>query len=83
MAYHKDTFCLVVLGAAFFAMDPGLQRKFIPVGREWSASVSDAAVSSLPVARDLFLNGTLVRVETSATGGESAVFRIDARGRVS
>jgi hypothetical protein len=57
--------------------------EFIPVGREWSASVSDPAVSSLPVARDLYLNGSMIRVETFATGGESGVFRIDARGRVS
>ena len=54
----------------------------IPVDREWSASVTDAAVSSLPVARDLYLNGTRIRVEDYANGAESGVFRIDAQGRV-
>ena len=55
----------------------------IPVGREWSASVSDPEVSGLPVARDLYLNGTLVQVETFPSGGESGIFRIDAQGHVS
>jgi hypothetical protein len=54
----------------------------IPVDREWSASVTDAAVSSLPVARDLYLNGTRVRVQDYANGAESGVFGIDALGRV-
>lgn len=62
---------------------PSPRFEAIPVGRDWSASVSDPAVSGFPVARDLFLNGTRVRVETFATGGESGIFRIDARGRVS
>ena len=62
---------------------PAPRFESIPVGREWSASVSDPAVSIFPVARDLYLNGTLIRVETFATGGESGSFRIDARGRVS
>lgn len=73
---------LELVGPTTFAC-PAPRFESIPVGREWSASVSDPAVSSLPVARDLYLNGTLVRVETFATGGESGVFRIDARARVS
>ena len=83
--YNRTSPRLCVLervGPTTFAC-PAPRFEAIPVGREWSASVSDAAVSSLPVARDLYLNGTLVRVETFATGGESGVFRIDARGRVS
>lgn len=54
----------------------------IPVDREWSASVTDTAVSSLPVARDLYLNGTRIRVEDYANGAESGVFQVDAQGRV-
>lgn len=54
----------------------------IPVDHEWSASVADTAVSSFPVARDLYLNGALVRVETFPTGGESGAFRLDADGHV-
>lgn len=54
----------------------------IPVDREWSASVTDTAVSSLPVARDLYLNGTRIRVEDYANGAESGVFVVDAQGRV-
>lgn len=70
------------VGPTTFAC-PAPRFEGIPVGRDWSASVSDPAVSSFPVARDLYLNGTLIRVETFANGGESGAFRIDARGRVS
>jgi hypothetical protein len=61
---------------------PAPRFEAIPVDREWSASVTDAAVSSLPVARDLYLNGTRIRVQDYANGAESGVFRIDALGRV-
>jgi hypothetical protein len=44
--------------------------------------VTDAAVSGLPVARDLYLNGTRIRVQDYANGTEAGVFRIDALGRV-
>ncbi|WP_291986134.1 hypothetical protein [Luteitalea sp.] len=57
--------------------------EFIPVDRDWTASVSDPAVSSLPVASDLYLNLTRIRVITYSNGAQSGVFRIDAHGHVS
>ena len=83
--YDRTSARLCVLerhGASTFVC-PAPRFEAIPVGRQWSASVSDAAVSGMPVARDLYLNGTLVRVETFPTGGESGIFRIDAQGHVS
>ncbi len=69
-------------GATTFVC-PGPRFEAIPTGREWSAVVTDAAVSALPVARDLYLNGSRIRVETFANGAESGHFQIDAHGNVS
>ncbi|MGE3842116.1 MAG: hypothetical protein AB7I50_11050 [Vicinamibacterales bacterium] len=83
--YNRTSARLCVLEASgpatFVCRSPRFE--FIPVDREWSASVSDPAVSSLPVARDLYLNFTRIRVETYANGAESGVFRIDESGHVS
>jgi hypothetical protein len=74
--------CILEQRAATTFVCPSPRFEAIPVDHEWSASVTDAAVSSLPVARALYLNGTRVRVQDYANGAESGVFRIDALGRV-
>ncbi len=67
--------------STFVCLSPRFEG--IPVDREWSAFVNDPAVAAHSVARDLYLNGVRVRVETSANGTEVGVFRIDVSGRVS
>lgn len=82
--YNRTTARLCVLerrGPATFIC-PAPRFEAIPTGREWSAQISDLAVSALPVARDLYLNGTRTRVEVHANGAESAVFQIGGDGRV-
>lgn len=74
--------CLLEQRTATTFVCPSARFEAVPVDREWSASVTDTAVSSLPVARDLYLNGTRIRVQDYANGAESGLFQIDAQGRV-